>query len=119
MLRKKGFTLVEIMIVVAIIGLLAAIAIPNFVKARSTAQKTACIANLKQIQGAIQVWALDKGKGDVDTVTGPDLWGDGTTPGDYIKKEPKCPSDPTGASYTIVDVGSEPLCPKNPADHHL
>ena len=53
--RKSAFTLVEIMIVVAIIGLLAAIAIPNFVKARTTAQTNACIANLKQIQGAIEL----------------------------------------------------------------
>ena len=52
--RQSAFTLVEIMIVVAIIGLLAAIAIPNFVKARSTAQANVCINNLRQIDGAIQ-----------------------------------------------------------------
>src|SRR5512139_794732 len=57
--RKAGFTLVEIMIVVAIIGLLAAIAIPNFVRARTTAQMNACINNLRQIDGAKQQWALE------------------------------------------------------------
>src|ERR1700691_4733209 len=57
--KKQGFTLVEIMIVVAIIGLLAAIAIPNFVRARTTSQMNACINNLRQIDGAKQQWALE------------------------------------------------------------
>src|SRR6201982_2455907 len=57
--RKAGFTLVEIMIVVAIIGLLAAIAIPNFVKARTTSQQNACINNLRQFDGAVQQYALE------------------------------------------------------------
>jgi prepilin-type N-terminal cleavage/methylation domain-containing protein len=60
--RKAGFTLLEIMIVVAIIGLLAAIAIPNFVKARTTTQTDACYNNLRQIDGAAQTYALENNK---------------------------------------------------------
>jgi len=100
-MNKKGFTLVEIMIVVAIIGLLAAIAIPNFMKARTKAQTNACIANLKQIDGAKQVWALDNGQSDTDTPS----WDALVT--NYIKKQPTCPG---GGNYTINNVGTEPTC---------
>ena len=68
--RKAGFTLVEIMIVVAIIGLLAAIAIPNFIKARATSQQNACINNLRQIDAAINEWALETGQSNGATVGG-------------------------------------------------
>jgi prepilin-type N-terminal cleavage/methylation domain-containing protein len=65
--KKQGFTLVEIMIVVAIIGLLAAIAIPNFVKARTTSQQNACINNLRLIDASEQQWALEQKKQTTDT----------------------------------------------------
>ncbi|MBL7072118.1 MAG: prepilin-type N-terminal cleavage/methylation domain-containing protein [Candidatus Omnitrophica bacterium] len=108
--RKKGFTLVEIMIVVAIIGLLAAIAIPNFVKARDTAQKNACIANLKQIQGATQVWAIDANKSGSDTVLMNDL-----VP-NYIKKTPTCPK---GGTYSLTNVDTSPTCSLTADGHTL
>ena len=98
---QKGFTLVEIMIVVAIIGLLAAIAIPNFVNARTTARNKACQANLKQIEGAIQVWAIDNNQAGTATVA----WGD-VVP-DYLKRTPECPA---GGTYTIATVDGDPSC---------
>jgi prepilin-type N-terminal cleavage/methylation domain-containing protein len=106
--KKSGFTLVEIMIVVAIIGLLAAIAIPNFVKARTSAQTNACIANLKQIQGAIEQWALETKASPGDAVTLTDISG-GTDK--HIAKEINNGLDcPGGGTYAVTDISADPTC---------
>ena len=102
---RKGFTLVEIMIVVLIIGILLAIAVPNFIKARETSRAKSCIANLKQIDAAKEQWAMDNKKGTTDTPAMTDLVGTGTTT--YIKNTPVCQS---GGTYTVNAVGTSPVC---------
>lgn len=101
---KAAFTLVEIMIVVAIIGLLAAIAIPNFVRARATAQQNACINNLRQIDGAIDEWALETGQSNGANVGGV------AVVSAYIKlnSNNKVPSCPAGGIYNTTTVGGTP-----------
>ena len=103
--RTRGFTLVEIMIVVGIIGLLAAIAIPNFVRARSTSQQNACINNLRQINSAVQQWAMETGQSP--GAPPPDMQAD-LTPYIQLNSNSSIPLCPAGGTYTVYPVSAVP-----------
>lgn len=103
MRRNKAFTLVEIMIVVLIIGILLAIAVPQWVGTRSRSQQRTCISQLRAISGAKEQFAMEYGKSNGDAVLAADL-----VPS-YLKGA-ALPSCPSGGAYTIQNVGTEPTC---------
>ena len=97
--RNQGFTLVEIMIVVAIIAILAAVAIPNFIKYRQNSQAAACVSNLKQIEAAAeQAKMAGNTPANVAALVGSDK---------YIKNTPVCPA---GGTYGLGDDTTGPTC---------
>lgn len=98
---KRGFTLVEVMIVVLIIGLLMGIAIPSYLNAKRNGQMTTCQENLRLIEAAKEHWAIDHRRTTGDPVTIADLMGP------YLKRGPVCPS---GGAYTAEPVGTPPTC---------
>lgn len=113
--KKSGFTLVEIMIVVAIIGLLAAIAIPSFLKARTESQTKGCVNNLRILDAAKEQAAMELGWAQGSAVAA------GSTAQtnvlQYVKNNstPHCPANGT---YTFGNIGSDPTCSLT-ATHHL
>ena len=120
-IRKGGFTLVEIMIVVSIVGLLAGIAIPSMMRSRTQAQKEGCIENLRQMDGAKQQWAMEKSQDSTATPVQSDLQ-------PYINRNgsgimPICPAGSLGSTfsqtYSINDVGDMPTCLIVPATHFI
>ena len=109
---EKGFTLIEIMIVILIIGLLLAIAIPNFLKARNASRLKTCLTNMRQIDSAKEEWAMSN--------SGTPVFADLIGPSKYIKGDPTdpptCPTD--GSGYTINAIGTNPTCPNAAAFGH-
>ncbi len=108
----KGFTLVEIMIVVAIIGIIIAIAVPAFLRARENARGQACQENLSKIDGAKEQYALEFRMANEATLDND--WDDLIKPGGtttagagYLKSAPQCPSN---GEYTLGNIGEDPIC---------
>ena len=101
--RRRGFTLLEILIVVAVLGILVGMAFPNFLKSRTNAQKQMCIENLSQIESAKQIWGVENGKKDGDPPADTDLFGVSR----YMKLKPKCPA---GGTYDLTSVGVNATC---------
>ena len=113
---SDGFTLVEIMIVVAIVGLLAAIALPMSVRARTTSQKATCINNLRQIEGATQQWALEYKQAYNAPVGYSDV-------SQYLRNKVTCPSGGVSGTfascYQLTLVSERPTCIISPSQHQL
>jgi len=103
--NRAGFTLVEIMIVVAIIGMLAAIAIPNYVRARANSQASACINNLRQIDAAVNQWALENKKVSTSVVTLDDV-----KPYIKLNSVSAIPGCPANGTYNTSTVAASPTC---------
>jgi Tfp pilus assembly protein PilE len=102
------------MIVVLIIGILMAIAVPNFIRARESSRRNSCIANLKQIDSAKEQWAMDNRAATGAAVQMSDI------AGTYMKGAVTGPTCPGGGTYTVNVVGTNPTCSKSAApDLHV
>jgi len=104
--KSKGFTLIEIMIVLAIMGIVVAIAVPAWLRAREIARARGCAENLSKIDGAVEQYALDYHLSNGDS-TIHNKWEDIVGPSSYIKRIPECPA---GGVYEFGVIGEEPTC---------
>jgi competence protein ComGC len=116
----SGFTVTELCIVVAVMVLLAAVAIPSVILQRRHRAQNACIQNLQIIDSVKRSWVLEKNKQNTDTPPDSDLqpyMGHG--PNGSL---PFCPDDPTqtfDTSYSVNNMVTKPTCKINPAKHIL
>ena len=115
MKKKMGFTLVEIMIVVAIIALLTAIAIPAFLQYREDTQSSLCVNNLRLVHHGKEVVAIKEVWTNGYALLAADIAQINT----YIEDAPlHCPVGTTNNVYTFGNIGVDPLCPLNPNGEH-
>lgn len=108
--KQKAFTLLEIMIVVAVIGIVVSIAAPTWIRQREISRSTSCQENLSKIEGSVEQYALEYKLGEGAAVNYPDdlLQPGGVALGQgYLKSEPKCPAS---GEYAIAAVGDDPIC---------
>jgi prepilin-type N-terminal cleavage/methylation domain-containing protein len=108
-LAGRGFTLVEVMIVILIISVITAIAVPNFMQTRARSRRTVCLENLRLIESAKTQAAMAKNLKEGSTMNWSDLLPT------YIKKMPQCP---TGGAYTVGNVGTDATCSLATIGHH-
>lgn len=103
--NQRGFTLIELSIVVLVIGILVAIAFPNYLAARTNSRIKTCLSNLRRIEDAKEMWAAENHGVPSSTPTQTQLVGDATT--GYIKTWPECPENGT---YAINNMSTRPSC---------
>ena len=103
---SRGFTIIEMMIVCAIIGVISAVAVPHFVRARAMTRKSICVDNLRKLEGAKVAWALELNKTPSDIPDESDLFGIDA----YIRIKPVCPDGADDYMLTIGSVGIKPVC---------
>ena len=109
--RRKlaAFTLLEVMIIAAVIGIMAMIAVPNFIKARTTAQQKACVKQLHSLSESKQQWAFENQKLPTATPTRAQLR--------VYSGKNRMPTCPTHGTYPLRPVNQEPLCSRAALGH--